>query len=33
MTGLSILCLHKSTTPLESQQRGGIVEDVGDVMR
>jgi len=28
MTDLSILCLHKSTTSWESQQRGGIVEDV-----
>ena len=27
MTGLSILCLHNSTTSWESQQRGGIVED------
>ena len=28
MTDLSILCLHNSTTSWESQQRGGIVEDV-----
>ena len=28
MTDLSILCLHNSTTSLESQQRGGIVEVV-----
>ena len=28
MTDLSILCLHNWTTSWESQQRGGIVEDV-----
>lgn len=28
MTDLSILCLHNSTTSWESQQRGGIVEEV-----